>query len=200
MDETDVHPLRDQRRLALGHVAQQREEALRRAGEVGIVSRDRVVRELAHALDVAARGVELERPDADVARRHARQHRARQHVFAIHGLPGRNDGQGARRGNAERVHRLADQHFAQHRTDGRLAVAAAGKRRAARSLERDVAAVSLPVDHLAEKERATVAELGREAAELMARIRLGERLGAFGQRVPRRTSLPSRSVTQRSVV
>ena len=36
-------------------------------------------RRAAHALEVAARGEELERADADVARRDARQHRAGQH-------------------------------------------------------------------------------------------------------------------------
>ena len=66
---------------------------------------------------------------------------------------------------------------------GGLAVAAAGERRAARSLEGDVASASLPVDHLAEQQRSAIAELRREPAELVARIRLRQRLGAVGQRV-----------------
>ena len=103
--------------------------------------------------------------------------------LAIHRLAGRRDRERARGGDAERVHRFADQHFAQHRPDRRLAVAAARERRAARALEGDVAAVARAVDHLAEQQRAAVAELRREAAELVAGVGLRERLGAVGQRV-----------------
>ena len=104
-------------------------------------------------------------------------------VLAEHRLARRHDREGAGGGDAQRVHRLADQHLAQHRPDGGLAVAAAGERRAARALEGDVATASLPVDHLAEQQRAAVAELRREAAELVARVGLGQRFGAVGQRV-----------------
>ena len=71
----------------------------------------------------------------------------------------------------------ADQHLAQHGPDRGLAVAAAGERRAARSLEGDVASASLPVDHLAEQQRSAIAELRREPTELVARIHLRQRLG-----------------------
>ena len=84
-----------------------------------------------------------------------------------------------------RIHGLAQQHLAKHGPDGGLAVAAAGERRAARPLERDVATASLPVDDLAQKQRAAVAELRRESAELVARVGLGERLSAVRQCVPR---------------
>ena len=40
VDEADVHPLRDQRRLARGHRAQQRQVAVRRAGQRRVVARD----------------------------------------------------------------------------------------------------------------------------------------------------------------
>jgi hypothetical protein len=81
------------------------------------------------------------------------------------------------------MHALADQHLAQHRPDRRLAVAAARERRPAGALQGDVAAPAGAVDHLAEQHRPAVAELRREAAELMAGIRLGDRLGAFGHGV-----------------
>ena len=81
------------------------------------------------------------------------------------------------------MHGLADQHLAKHGPDGGLAVAAAGERRAARALEGDVATASLPVDHLAEKQRAAIAELRRESAELVACIGLSQRFGAVGQGV-----------------
>ena len=55
------------------------------------------------------------------------------------GSPVRDDRQRPRGRDAERVHRLADQHLAQHRPDRGLAVAAARERRPARALEGDVA-------------------------------------------------------------
>jgi hypothetical protein len=57
------------------------------------------------------------------------------------------------------------------------------KRRPAGALQGDVAAPAGAIDHLAEQHRPAVAELRREAAELMAGIRLGDRLGAFGNGV-----------------
>ena len=127
--------------------------------------------------------MELKGPHADVARRHACQHSAGQHVFAVHLLACRRDREGARRGDAERVHGLADQHLAQHGTHGGLAVTPAGERRASRSLECDVATASFPIDHLAEQKGAAVPELRRESAELMARVGLRKRLCAVGQYV-----------------
>ena len=149
--------------------------------QIRIVARDRVLGELAHARQLAAGGEELEGADADVAGRHAREHCAGQRSFAQHRLAGGDDREGARGGNAERVHGLADQHLAQHRPDRGLAVAAARERRAARALQGDVAALAGAVDHLAEQHRAAVAELRREAAELVPGIGLGDRFGAFGQ-------------------
>ena len=99
--------------------------------------------------------------------------------LAQHRLAGRDDRQRARRRDAERVHRLADQYLAQHRPDRGLAVAAARERRAPRALERDVAPLAVAVDHLAEQQGAAVAELRREAAELVARVGLRDRLGAL---------------------
>ena len=162
---------------------EQREKALGRAGQVGVVAGDRVLGELAHPLDVAAGGEELEGADADVAGRDPRQHRAGQHRLAKHRLAGRHHRERARRRDAEGVHRLADQHLAQHRTDRRLAVAAARERRPARALQGDVATPAGAIDHLAEQHRPTVAELRREAAELVPGVGLGDRLGAFGHRV-----------------
>ena len=183
VDEADVHPLRDQHRLALGDALEQGEEAARRADEIGVVTGDRVLGELAHALGIAAGGEELERADTDVARRDARQNRAGQHRLAQHRLAGGDDGERARGRDAERMHRLADEDLAQHRPDRRLAVAAARERRPARALQRDVAALAGAVDHFAEQDRAAIAELRREAAELMPGIDLRDRLGTFGHLV-----------------
>ena len=84
------------------------------------------------------RGV-LERADAQVAGGDPHQHGAGQHRVAGDLLAGGHDGEGAGGGDAERVHRLAHQVLAQHRPDGRLAVAATGERRAPGALEVQVA-------------------------------------------------------------
>jgi hypothetical protein len=114
-----------------------------------------------------------------VARGDACQHRARQHGLAVHGLAGGDDGERTRRRDAERVHGLAHQGFAQHRPDGRLAVAAAGEGRPPRALESDVEAPALAIEDLAEQHGAAIAELRREASELVAGVGLGDRLRAF---------------------
>ena len=79
-------------------------------------------------------------------------------------------------------------YFAQHRADGGLAVAAARKRRAARAFQLDVEAVAIGGNDLAQKMRAPVAKLGREAAELVAGIGLGDGVGPGRQGGTRKTS------------
>ena len=97
-------------------------------------------------------------------------------------LARRDDGERPRRGDAERVHRLADHVLAQHRPDGRLAVAAARERRAPRALQVQVAAAAVDVDDLAEQQRAAVAQPRRVAAELVAGVGLRDRRRALGRR------------------
>ena len=86
-------------------------------------------------------------------------------------------------GNAECRHRLADDVFAQHRAQRRAAVATARERRRARALELDVAPHAGAIDHLAQQDGATVAELRHEVAELMAGIGECDRLRADGNAV-----------------
>jgi hypothetical protein len=81
------------------------------------------------------------------------------------------------------VHALADQVFAQNRTQRRLAVSPAGKRGGARSFQLDIAATLMDVDHLAEQKRTAIAELRGVPAELVPGIRLGQRFRAVGDRV-----------------
>ena len=145
-----------------------------------------MVGEPPHAVGVAARGEKLEGADADMARRHAGQHRAGQHGLADHVLAGDDGGERARGRNAQREHRLADDVFAQHRPERRAAVAAAGERRGARALELDVAADAVRVDDLAEQDGAAVAELGHEMPELVAGIGHRDRIGAVGNASCRR--------------
>ena len=200
VDEADVHPLRDQRRLPLGHGLQQREERLRCGNELGSWR--------AIVYSASFRRLSRSPRDAKNSNVPTRMWLAATRVstapgsgrLAIDRLAGGRDGERAGRGNAERVHRLADQHLAQHRTDGGLAVAAAGERRSARALEGDVATASLPVDHLAEQQCAAVAELRREATELVPGVRLSQRFGTFGhRRCRRRHRRPRGGIERRDV-
>ncbi len=147
MDEADAHPARDELRLPRDHAVEQ----FAIVGGIGIVPRDDVIGQHTQALDVAARGEELERADADMAGRDARQHRAGLRRFAPDHLPGPDGGECARRGDAQSRHRFGDDIFPQDRPQRRAPVAAARERRRAGALELDVAAHAMRVDDLAEQ-------------------------------------------------
>ena len=104
-----------------------------------------------------------------------------QHGLALHGATGRHDGEAAGGGDAEGVHRLADDVLAQHRADRGEAVAAAGERRTSGALEVQVAQPAGVVDELAEQQGAAVAEPRGVAAELVAGVGLGDRRRALGE-------------------
>jgi hypothetical protein len=74
----------------------------------------------------------LERADAQVARRDAASTR-RAAGLARDRVAGRHDASARVVGMPERVHRLADDVLAQHRADGRLAVAARARTASGRS-------------------------------------------------------------------
>ena len=117
------------------------------------------------------------RAHPQMAARHPGQHGSRQHRLAAHRAPRRHHGQGAGRGNAKSVHRLAHDVLAQHRTDRSQAVAAARERRGPRALEVDVAKGAVSVDDLSEQEGAPVAQTRRELAELVSGVGLRHRSG-----------------------
>ena len=198
MDETDQQPAGDQFGLPRDDAFEQRVIGALSRGRVRIVPGDDVVGQFSYAIGVAAGGKILKRADADVARGHTRQHRARQRRLAHHVLAGHHGGERARGGNAERRHRLADDVFAQHRAERGAAVAAARKRRRAASLELDVAAHAIGVDDLAEQDRAAIPELRHEMPELVAGIGHCDRVGAVGDALagqdlgPLRTGEPVR--------
>ena len=181
--EADAEPARDERRLRVDDALEQRERVVAAARRVGVVARERVRGERRQRFAVVARGEELERADADVARGHAREHRARQHLLAHDALARRHGGERARGRDAERGHRLAHDVLAQHGAERGASVAAARERRAPRALELDVASLAVLADDLAEQDRAPVAELRHEAAELVPGVRERDRLRALGQRV-----------------
>ena len=184
MDKAHAHPARDQRGLARGDCAQQGQVGLRLVGQARIVAGDRVVGQHPELFGRAAGGEELERAHAQVAGRHAGEHRAGQGAsVAKHRFAAGHHRQCAGGGNAQRVHGLAHQVLAQYRAERGLAVAAARKRRAARTLERNVAPLAVYIDDLAQQQCPSVAQLGREAAELMPGVGLGDGRGAFGRLV-----------------
>ena len=154
------------------------------SAQLRVVPRPRVVRQRPQRLLVVVCRRPLHRADADVAGGDAREHRALEHRLAIHRLAGRHDRQAARGRNAERVHRLADDVFAQHRPERGAAVAAARESRLPRPFQLDVQAIAGRRDLLAEQDGAAVAE-GGEVAELVTGIRLRDRPRAVGQGIAR---------------
>ena len=86
-------------------------------------------------------------------------------------------------GMPKRVHRLAHDVLAQHRTDRGQTVAAARERRGPRALEVDVAKAAVTVDDLSEQEGPPVAQTRRVLAELVAGVGLRHRSGPAGYQV-----------------
>src|ERR1700704_6376813 len=99
-----------------------------------------VIRQPPHAVGIAPRGKILERSDANVAGRDAGEDSPRQRHLAQHALAGHDSGERSCGRNAERGHCLADDVFAQHRTERRAAIAAPRKWCWARPLELNVTA------------------------------------------------------------
>ena len=183
VDEADAQPARDQARLRVDHALQQGEGVVAAAGGVGVVAPERVGGQGDQRLSIPARCEELERAHAEVARRHAREDRARQRLFAEDALARRRDGEGTRGRDAQRRHRLADEVLAQDGAKRGASVAATRKRRASGALELDVAPQAVLADDLAQQDGPTVAELRDESAELMAGVSERERLRASGDLV-----------------
>ena len=73
------------------------------------------------------------------------------------------------------MHGLGENVFAKHRAKRCAAVAAAGEGRRPGSLQLDVAADAVAVDHFADENRPPVAELRHEGTELVAGIGHGKR-------------------------
>src|ERR1700687_637121 len=145
-----------------------------------IMPLDHVIRQSPHAFGIAARREILERSDADVARRDAGEDSAGQRRLAQHALAGHDRGQRSCGWNSKCRHRLADDVFAQHRTEGRAAIAPARKRRRPRTLQLNVAADAVGIDHLAEQDSASITKLRNEMTELVAGIWHRNRVYAVG--------------------
>jgi hypothetical protein len=183
VDEAHEHPLGHQRRLGGDHRLEQREVGAPGLRGAGVVTADRVVGEAAQEVHVAGGPGVLEAPHAQMAAGDPGEHGSWQQGLAAHRAPGRHHGERAGRGDAEGVHRLADDVLTQHRTDRGQAVAAARERRAPGALEVQVAKVAVGVDELTEQECAPVAETRDEPAELVPGVGLRHRSGSAGHHV-----------------
>ena len=181
VDEAHRHPLRDQTRLPRDDRLEQRLGAI----GLGRVTGDDVIGQRLQRVPVLPGKEILEGADADMARRHAGQDRPGQGRLAPDVLARRHGGQRAGGRNAKRVHRLAHHVFAQDRPQPGPAIAHAGIGRGACALQLDVPADAAAIDHLAQQDRSAVAQLGREAAELVSGIGLRQRHGALGRAVAR---------------
>ena len=103
----------------------------------------------------------------------------------------RHGGERSGGGHAERSHGLANDVFAEHRAEGRFAIAAAREWRPARTLQLQIAARTVHVDDFAEQQRPAVTELRRESTELVAGVGLRQRLGPSGTAFPASVATPS---------
>jgi hypothetical protein len=133
-----------------------------------------------------ARGKELKGADANMAGGDTGEDGAGERCFPTDGFPCRDGGQRAGGGYAQRMHGFADDIFAQHRPQCRLAIAAPRKGRATGAFQLHIPAPTMAVDQLAEQEGAAIAQLRGEMTELMPRISLGERMRLFRHSVPRK--------------
>ena len=160
---------------------QQREVGTLAVRYIRVMPGDDVIGQLPNALGIAAGREVLEGSDPDVAGGDAGEDSTGQRRLAQYAFAGQHRGERSRGRDSQHRHRLADDVFAQHRTERRAAVAPARKRRRARPLELDVAADAVGVDHLAEQDRAAVTQLRHEMAKLVTGIGHGDRVGAVGQ-------------------
>ena len=150
-------------------------------GGLRVVPGDDVVGEQPHALGVAARGEILEGADADVAgRRRGSAPRRAAASRACTRSPVVTAASARVVGMPSAAMASLTMYSRSTGPERGAAVAAARERRRAGALELDVAAHAVAVDDLAEQDRAAVAELRHEMAELVAGIGHRDRLGALG--------------------
>ena len=109
----------------------------------------------------------LEGADADMGPRDAGEDAAGNDSIADDGFATGDGGEGAGGGHTEGGHGFGANVFAKDGAEGGATVAAARVGSLAGAFELDVAAESVFVDDLAEKNGSAIAELGIEVAELM---------------------------------
>ena len=175
--------MRDQLRLPGYHAIQQGPIRLPCISRLRIMPGNRKVGQHARRFDVAPGSEILERTHAQMTRRYPGQYGSRQRRFAEYVLPCGHRGQRPGGGHAQRCHGLAHDVLAQDGTERRPAIAAARERSPTGAFELDIVAHPVAPHHLAQQDGAAIAELRHEMAELVAGIRLRQRLAALGHAV-----------------
>ena len=127
MNEAEEHPLCDELCMPGDHTIQEGPVRPLRVCRIRVVSRNGIVSQRAHAVDVALRGEVLKGAHAKMACSDSRKHRTRQHSLTQNLLPGDYRSQGAGGWHAQCRHRFAHNVLAQNRTEGRTAIATARK-------------------------------------------------------------------------
>ena len=127
------------------------------------MSAHRVIDQRAQFPFVSARRSARKGAHADVARRHASEHRTGTRVRPPHRLARGGYREAASGRYSQRRHRLADDVLAQHRPEGRASVTPLRKRRRPRALELDVEARARRRDLFAQQDGASIAQRGEVA-------------------------------------
>ena len=182
MAEAHGLPIRDHRRGVHGGRAQHigiRQRRVATGRQLGV---DDEVGELLQRGGLSVMREMLEVPEADEARRDARDDRGALDRLAPHRQHRAGDAQRARGGNAEPGHRLGAQEFSDRRAQHGAAVAHARIGREPRAFELQLHRPGGRRD-LAEQQRAAVAELPGPDAELVAAADARKRLHAGPQGV-----------------
>ena len=161
MNEPDQHPSRHQRCLHGDHRVEQLEVGAFGLRRAGMVAGDRVIGQASQQVPfwapVASRGGVLEAPHPQVTAGDADKHGAGKYRLPLYRAPGPDYGQGSGRRDAQGVHPLADDVFAQHWSYRGEAVATAGERRGPGTFEVDVENAPVGVNELAQQQCAPVA-------------------------------------------
>ncbi len=178
MAEADALPLRDEPRRAAGHLLEQREVRLRRVACGGVEAVDDEIGQLFQGLVLLGPVEVFECAKAHEARREAGDDRRGLDGFAHDRIIGPGHRQRARGRDAESMHRLRGEEFADRRAQHRAPVAHARVGRLARSLQLDFPELAIRSDDLAEQQRAAIAKAWHVDTELVAGINRGERFAA----------------------
>ena len=176
MHEADAHPVGDERGLAFGYFFKESECRVLGVYPVRKMTEDRVVRQDAQRIGVADRGKEFESADANVTGRDAREDRAGKRLSTENRFAGGGHCETARRRDAERVHGLADEIFAQHGAECGTAIAAARIGRGAGTFQLDIEPFARGRELLTQQDRAAVAEPG-QVSVLVSGVCLRDGLG-----------------------
>ena len=151
VNEPEADPLRDQVRLSVGHVLQHFGRAVR----VREMARLRMIEQRLKRIGVLKEAEKLKGPDTDMAAGDAGQHCAGQGGFAIDCVACCHRRQSTRGRNAQGVHSLGHQVFADDRPQPSAPIARAAIRGAARSFELDIETTARG-DDLAQQQGAPV--------------------------------------------